>query len=170
MRPLWIAVLLLAVPACSTYRDDLARGQRAFEQNQHERALALFRALEPDTSHLSPAEQASYAYLRGMTDYRIGYKADARHWLLVAKALDEQNPGTLATDWRGRLDVALKDLNAQVFANGIESLANVKPRGEPSDVKKAKPEPTEATPSNADEDDEDAPRPKRKPKKPIEDE
>ena len=78
----------LGVSACATYQDDLARGQSAFEASEHERALAIFRAAR--AGHRAPldAERAHYAYLRGMTDYRIGYKADARHWLAVAKALE----------------------------------------------------------------------------------
>ena len=49
MRLSGFAVLILALGGCSTYRDELARGQHAFEQNQHERALAVLRGLENDT-------------------------------------------------------------------------------------------------------------------------
>ncbi len=124
--PLLLTAVLLALPACQTYQDDLARGQRAFEQNEHERALAIFRQLEPDESHLSVSERAQFAYLRGMTDYRIGYKVDARHWLAIAKALDDQAPGLLPTDWKGRLGEALGELNEGVYGGGIESLSNAK--------------------------------------------
>ena len=86
------AVLSLAMPlslvACATYQHDLARSQKAFEQNQHERALAILRALEiASSSQLTPSERAHYAYLRGMTDYRIGYRSAARHWLSVARSI-----------------------------------------------------------------------------------
>src|SRR5450631_2434909 len=92
-----VAVVSLAMPlvACATYQDDLARSQKAFEQNQHERALAILRALEPDTSQLSPPDRAQYAYLRGMTDYRIGYRSDARHWLSVARSIETAVPNAL---------------------------------------------------------------------------
>jgi hypothetical protein len=144
MRSLVVALLVLA--GCSTYRDDLARGQTAFEQNNHERALALFRALEPDTNQLSTQERGHYAYLRGMTDYRIGYRADARHWLLVARAIEGETPGTLPTDWRTRLNEALGELNEQVYKEGFASLTNTRrPQGEepkaPSPVKKNEDEP-----------------------------
>src|SRR5580698_1336395 len=109
------AVLAVALSACTTYKDDLARSQRAFEDNQHERALAILRMLEPDTHHLQPSERARYAYLRGMTDFRVGYKADARHWLAVAKAMDEKTPGSIPADWRTRLDQSLAELDSSVW-------------------------------------------------------
>ena len=46
----------------------------------YEHALALWRALEADSDSLRPDDQARYAYLRGMTDYRLGFRADSRHW------------------------------------------------------------------------------------------
>lgn len=165
MRNSAVAALLALVfalcPACSTYRDDLARSQRAFEQNQHERALAILRGLEPDTSHLNVTERAHYAYLRGMTDYRIGYKVDAHHWLAVAKALDAESPGLLSSEWKGRLDEALGDLNTQIQAGGIESLANAKRRPE------ASPSSRSLKPKPSDDDEEDEPKPKKR--KPLDD-
>jgi hypothetical protein len=135
-----LALAVGLLTACTTYHDDLARGQQAFEQNNYERALALFRVLEPDVDHLTGQERGAYAYLRGMSDFRIGYRADARHWLIVAKALDAATPGTLTGDWRDRMNEALTELNDQVYAG--ETLTNArKPRGEePTPKKKAKSE------------------------------
>jgi hypothetical protein len=118
--------VLLAAAGCRTYQDDLARSQRAFEQNEHERALALLRQLEPDVSRLSVADQAQYAYLRGMTDYRIGYKVDARHWLALTKSLEEQTPDLLPQDWKARMGEALKELNEGVYGGGTDSLSNAR--------------------------------------------
>jgi hypothetical protein len=135
MRTLRLALPLLgllpALPACTTYRDDLARSEHALEENRHEEALAILRILESDTDQLSRTDQARYAYVRGMTDYRIGYKADARHWLAVAKAMDEKTPSTIPADWRTRLDASLAELDSEVWTNGMESLsnANARPRG-----------------------------------------
>jgi hypothetical protein len=123
MRTLLVAAATLLV-GCSTYRDDLARGQTAFEQNNHERALALFRGLEHDTDHLNTEENARYAYLRGMTDYRVGYRSEARHWLLVAHAIEGESPGSLPMDWKTRLREALGELNEQVYKQGTASLTN----------------------------------------------
>ena len=123
--------------ACTTYRDQLVRSQQAFEQNQHERTLTLLRALEPNTTSLSTPEQAQYAYLRGMTDYRIGYRADARHWLSLAKTYDDAAPGMLPTDWKARMTDALAELNGLVYTDGQEALAGQHVPGEDvKDVKK----------------------------------
>jgi hypothetical protein len=119
-----LLVTVLGVTACNTYADALSRGQRAFEQSEHERALAIFRSLEPDVYRLSVDDRAHYAYLRGMTDYRIGYKAEARHWLSIAAAIEHQTPGALPADWSKRLTESVKDLNDSVYTGGIASLSN----------------------------------------------
>ena len=98
--------------------------QKAYEASEHERALAIFRSLEPDTSRLTETERAHYAYLRGMTDYRMGYKAESRHWLSLAAAIEAQTPGSLPPEWQKRLTDSLKEMNEEVYAGGIEALSN----------------------------------------------
>jgi hypothetical protein len=150
MRALLGLLVVLAVLAvgCQTYQDDLTRSQRAFEQNEHEHALAILRLLEPDTFHLSVTEQAQYAYLRGMTDYRIGYKVDARHWLAVAKSMEAQTPGLLPQDWKARMTDALTEMNEGVYGGGLESLSNAKKRPADADsaTKPSKPAKSEDEP------------------------
>lgn len=114
---------LFAFASCASYEEALTRGQRAFEQSEHERALAILRALEPDTGRLSVVGRAHYAYLRGMTDYRIGYRTDARHWLALASSIDQQTPGSLPPEWEKRMGESLKELNEEVYSGGIESLS-----------------------------------------------
>jgi hypothetical protein len=131
MRSALVAVLSLgaiSMAGCATFHEDLERGKNAYEANSHERALAVLRNLEPDLSHLSSQERAEYSYLRGMTDFRIGYKADARHWLALAKAMEDESPGTLPGDWKPRMEEALTSLNDQVYAGGIASLSNMQER------------------------------------------
>jgi hypothetical protein len=108
-------LLCCAVMACATYREDLNRGQRLYEENQYERALAIWRNLETDTDSLSFNDQARYAYLRGMTDYRLGFRADARHWLALAKATEHEHPGGLNPEWRERMAKSLDELNQDVY-------------------------------------------------------
>ena len=136
------AVALLAssvLSGCATYRQDLDRAQQHYNENQYEKALALFRVLEADIDSLSDGEQAQYAYLRGMTDYRLaglalaaqvpggvadprrGFRDNARHWLAVAAAIEKNTPGGLTADERKRLDDALSDLNKDVYG-GIEGV------------------------------------------------
>jgi hypothetical protein len=115
LQALWSILLCAAVGACATYREDLNRGQRLYEENQYEHALALWRNLEPDTDSLSFNDQARYAYLRGMTDYRLGFRADARHWLAVARATEQEHPGGLNPEWKERLGKSLDELNRDVY-------------------------------------------------------
>lgn len=136
---LLVAVAALSLVACNTYRDQLARGQQAFEQNQHERTLGLLRALEPDLTSLSTPEQAQYAYLRGMTDYRIGHRSDARHWLSIAKAYDDSSAGLLPTDWKARMTEALDEMNGVVYSEGLAALATTRKPGEDSTARPSPP-------------------------------
>jgi hypothetical protein len=124
MRPVWLLLVALAFGACATYREDLNRGQRLYEQNEFERSLAIWRYLEEDFDSLSYNDQARYAYLRGMTDYRLAggkggqdaaYRANARHWLALAKAIEQQHRGGLSEQWKQRLEEALGDLNSEVY-------------------------------------------------------
>jgi len=109
------ALLALLALGCSTYREDLNRGQRLYEENQYEHALAIWRVLEADMDSLSLNDQARYAYLRGMTDYRLGLRPYARHWLGLARAVDKEHPGGLNQEWKDRLDKSLADLNDEVY-------------------------------------------------------
>lgn len=124
-----LLLLLACAPAglgCTTYRDELARGERAFELNEHDRTLAILRDLEIDVQRLSPQEQAQYAYLRGMTDYRVGYRSDARHWLAVAKAWEDHAPGMLPAEWKTRTNEALVELNGVVYEQGTAALTTAR--------------------------------------------
>lgn len=116
----WLVLsLAFVVSACATYREDLNRGQRLFEDNEYESSLAVWRMLEPDYDVLEYRDRVRYCYLRGMTDYRLGYKRDARHWLAVSRALESEHPGGLQKEWIQRMDEALEKLNAEYW--GIES-------------------------------------------------
>jgi hypothetical protein len=108
-------VLLCCTGGCSGERAALLRGQSYYEDNQFERALSVWRDLERHEPALTPPEFARYAYLRGMTDYRLGFHADARHWLSLAKVSERQHPGGLEGAWLPRLDGALADLDRESF-------------------------------------------------------
>ena len=130
LRRLLFAAVLAAAAGCATYQNDLNRGQRLYDESEYERALAIWRYLEHDLDSLSFADQARYAYLRGMTDYRLGggkggkdveFRAHARHWLAIAKAVEQEHPGALTEQWKQLLEEALADLNAEIY--GIEAAA-----------------------------------------------
>jgi hypothetical protein len=114
MRRVLLLVALFGI-ACSTYREDLNRGQRLYEENQYDRALAIWRILENDVDSLDRNDQARYAYLRGMTDYRLGYRPYARHWLGIARSIEKEHPGGLNQEWKDRLTKSLEDLDKDVY-------------------------------------------------------
>jgi hypothetical protein len=115
-----------------------------YDENEYERALAIWRNLEPDIDSLSPNDQARYSYLRGMTDFRLGFRPDARHWLAMAKAFDQANPGGLSADWKSRTEDALADLNKDVFGGSekpasADSAAPSAPAGSAAPAESAPP-------------------------------
>jgi hypothetical protein len=108
--------------ACAGGQAALLRGQAYYEDNQFERALAVWRDLERRERELSSTDFARYAYLRGMTDYRLGFHLDARHWLGLAKVAHQQHPSALDSAWSSRLDGALSDLNRRTFGlRGVDA-------------------------------------------------
>lgn len=136
MRRILATVLSVTVMGgfgCATYLDDLNRAERHYQSNEHERALALFRAIESDMDSLNAADRARYAYLRGINNYRMSgkkedgdvssvdksFRSHARHWLSLAKAMERQTPGSLRPEWKTNLDEALRDLNQDVFGVGV---------------------------------------------------
>jgi hypothetical protein len=117
MRHLVLAPLFLL--ACATYRQELQRGSELYDAADYERALATFRALEPDFDSLTPEERTRYAYLRGMTGFRLGYRPHARHWLGLGVALEGQYPGGLSEGDLRRAKEALTELNREVYGVGL---------------------------------------------------
>jgi hypothetical protein len=126
--PTQMVLALLLATGCNGERAALLRGQAYYEDNQYERALALWRSLERRESQLRPGDFARYAYLRGMTDYRLGFHADARHWLALAKVTEQQRPGGLDRAWLPRLDGALADLERETSgtpAGNVDSVQSI---------------------------------------------
>lgn len=130
MRSVMASISLAAVlsasfagAGCTTYHDQLARSQKAFEVSEYERALALLTDLDEDVTRLSDNERAQYRYMRGMSHYRIGQRVEARHWLALAKAQEETTHGALPADWMNRTNEALAEMNKSVFDGGISALA-----------------------------------------------
>ena len=169
MRVLAVGLVVVSgwlAQGCTTYQDDLNRSQRAFDQSEHERALAILRQLETDQGRLSTGDRAHYAFLRGMTDYRIGYRADSRHWLAIASAIEQATPGSLPPDSVKRMNESLKEMNEAVYSGGVEALTNDPTKGKAHDDEEETPKDSKeskAAPDKADTTDKgDAPPPKKK--------
>lgn len=147
LPPLLLLVVALTA-GCATYRDELNRGQLFYTNSQYDSALAVWRLLESDMDSLNHDEQTRYAFFRGMTDYRLGFRADARHWLAVAKAIDAQHPGGLTEDTRTELEATLGELNRQVWsaAKGVPIPAPTPGGTAPSPTASGQAEPSTAYP------------------------
>ncbi len=173
LAPLAVVVALGSpLAACATYEQDLARSEDHFQHDEYEKSLANLRALEPEWPSLSTRDQALYCYLRGMTDVRLGFVADAHHWLAVAQQLDKEHPGALLEKERKATDDKLGALNEVVWAGDVlpideppgdrrgkkvETTTSEEPKTD-DDAEEAKPK------KKADDDAEPAPPPKAKAK------
>lgn len=160
-----VCVTALGSFGCATYRDDLNRAEKHYQANEHERALALFRVIEPDLDSLDYVDRTRYAYLRGINDYRMSgkaeggtktsvdkaYRASARHWLAIARALEREKPGGLQPEWKTNLAEALRDLNQDVYGVGVFPDEPVEPgrEGASSDATSTSPTSDESSSPNA---------------------
>jgi hypothetical protein len=180
-RALCAATVALLANGCATYSDDLQRGVKYYDANEHERSLAIFRSLEPDMDSLRPEDRVRYYYYRGMTGYRLAsdtYKVrpDARHWLGLARAAEGELPAALSEEQKARLTEALDDLNRDVFG-GADSMADLAPKDKEKEGKKDKAKTDDSAAEKPKKkkkaaDDEEAapaeePAPKKKKKKPA---
>lgn len=159
--PLLLIAALSAAAAvgCATYEQELQRAGEHFAHDEHERSLATLRALESDWYRFGDRDRARYAYLRGMTDYRIGFKSDARHWLAIAAQIDREHPGALEASERQQVDDKLGELNQIVWGGDVlpqEETPGTKP------PKKIQTTPVEPKDDDAD----DSPKPKTKAEEP----
>lgn len=147
----FVALVALVLGGCFGPREILARGQDYYENNEYERALAVWRELSRHEPVLSPADRARYAYLRGMTDYRLGFRDDARHWLAMAKVAEQRSPGSLAPVWMTRLDGALGDLEREMLgirAEGGDAVQSIEAETPPPDELPMREAPSRPSPSS----------------------
>jgi hypothetical protein len=160
-----VVVVGVAAFGCATYENQLQRSEEHFTHDEHDMALANLRSLEPAWTHLEVRDRARYCYLRGMTDYRIGFKADARHWLAIAAEIDEETPGSLVPSERSLVNEKLGELNAVIWAGDVLAIEEAPGEHTPKKVETTKPEGTEETPTTTPKtDDDSSPMPKAKKK------
>lgn len=115
-----LTALLLLPSACATYQTELNQGIKYYENNEHEKSLAIFRVLESDIDSLKPDERARYYYFRGMTDVRLNNEkydvsADARHWLGLAAVSESEVPNSLTTRQISLMCQNLGELNKRAY-------------------------------------------------------
>jgi hypothetical protein len=169
---LLVLPLSIASVGCATYEQELARAEEHFAHDEHEKSLATLRALEGDWTSFGLKERARYCYLRGITDYRIGFKADARHWLAVAMQIERESPGALAPSEKQVVEEKLGELNQVVWAGDVlptEEAPGTKPvkkvtttKAKDDDEDKKKDDEDAPAKKEKKADDDDSPKPKKK--------
>jgi hypothetical protein len=126
------AILLVATASCATTENELGRAREHFEHDQTGPTLAILRALEHDWQNFDARHKAQYLYLRGMTDYRVGYYADARHWMVLALEIDNATPGSLDPTQRPLAAEKLAQLNQVVWTGHYLPISGSLPKTAPS--------------------------------------
>jgi hypothetical protein len=112
-----------ALCACQTYQRDLDRAAAHYQSNRHTEALAVLEVLEPDSDSLSSAERARYAYFRGMANFRLEQRREARHWLGLAAAGEKLFANSLSRDEKERIEHILGELNKDRFGGATAAVA-----------------------------------------------
>ncbi|HEX5657646.1 MAG TPA: hypothetical protein VFX59_10650 [Polyangiales bacterium] len=103
----WILLGLLA--GCTTHQDDLRRANDAFSAARYEEVEVWLYDLEPELGRMSVEERAGYFYLAGMSAYRIGHRARAKHALALCREESLRVPG-FSAQWLHNMHSALDDL------------------------------------------------------------
>jgi hypothetical protein len=126
-----VALASLELAGCATASLDLERARRHYLDHDHFAALSLLRLLTDDLDALEPAERVQWAYLRGMTDRRIGdslprhraeerrrFHACSRDWLERALSVPTDEGGLSSDEQRMARD-ALDTTPATGLAPGL---------------------------------------------------
>lgn len=112
MRAAVLALGALSLMCCSNYRDQLDRADTHYRAAHYEAALSNLEDLDEDLGRFDADERIRYEYVRGMTHARLSQRADARHWLAVAREDVERAPNALSTEMKDLMTRTLTDLDA----------------------------------------------------------
>lgn len=100
----------LSLTACATLHDDLKHARAHYADARYESALVWLEAVQPHLTELDARGRAEFYYLRGMTAYRLGQRADALHYLGLAWAETREPDTQLEADRQRSLDRTLAKL------------------------------------------------------------
>lgn len=105
-----LSVFCLSIGGCAAIADDMRRAEQSYETARYENTLIWLRDLEDDAPGMDLDMRARYFYLRGMTEYRLGHRADALHYLAVAREIASDGGAGLRPEWRQLMDRTLTEL------------------------------------------------------------
>lgn len=105
-----LGALLVTLGGCAAVADDMRRAEQSYEGARYENTLIWLRDLEDDAPGMDLEMRARYFYLRGMTEYRLGHRADALHYLAVAREIAADGGAGLRPEWRELMERTLTEL------------------------------------------------------------
>lgn len=104
------ALSTLLCAACAATTSEMHRAEQAYEQARFDAARVWLVDLERRAAAMSPSMRARYFYLRGMTEYRLGRRLEALHYLEVAKEIAGDDERMLQSEQRELLARTLAEL------------------------------------------------------------
>jgi hypothetical protein len=114
-RAIVVAATLLVAggvsAACNNYQEQLARSEHHYENARYEAALTNLEDLEIHVPGLSRSDRVRYGVVRGMTHLRLEQRADARHWLAIAREEARPDPRLLSESSRTNIDRTIGELD-----------------------------------------------------------
>ncbi|MFT3923036.1 MAG: hypothetical protein QM778_10910 [Myxococcales bacterium] len=121
MRIVWLGLVGVLFFGCAALRDDLRHAEQAFSEARYENAQTWLTDLEPNVPEMDRELRSRFYYLSGMTAFRTGERARAKHYLALCREEAGDAGVGLTPDWRTNLAVTLRDLGA---AGGEEAPAS----------------------------------------------
>jgi hypothetical protein len=127
-------VALVALSGCASLRDDLQHAETAFDAARYDESEVWLRDLERHATEMDVDQRSRFYYMRGMTAYRLRHRADALHYLALAREVSGPRNMGLRPEWVTAMTRAIDDL-APDGAGGEESRVRAPSRGDegPSD-------------------------------------
>lgn len=110
MRALALVACLGLLGGCAALSDDMRRAETSYETARYEDALVWLTDLEDDAPSMDENMRARYFYLRGMTEYRLGHRMQALHYLAVTREITGDGGAGLRPEWQQIMDRTLEEL------------------------------------------------------------
>jgi hypothetical protein len=108
---LLVGSLAIGSSACTSVVGDLETAQTMYRDARYEQTAAWLEALEPELSSMSSDERGRFYYLRGMSAFRLGQRAEALHNLVLASVIFTEAPSRVPRGWRAVLERTLEALS-----------------------------------------------------------
>ena len=102
--------MVISLGACAAISDDMNRAETAYGAARYEDTLIWLRDLEDDAPSMDEEMRARYYYLRGMTEYRVGHRANSLHYLAVAREVAGDQGAGLQPEWVQIMNRTLEEL------------------------------------------------------------